>query len=121
MKSRISKPTAVTVPTRLIKQTLSRILPAKAQFKLQVGESGIGNLKVVRVITDAWKSKPVTERLERVLTAVRPELSPEQNDAILRFSILTPKELAIVCAGPTRPGTKAVSRAKAPRALKASV
>jgi hypothetical protein len=90
--SRKSAPAAV--PTAVIRKTLSGVLPGKSTFRISVANSGLGHLKVVRVITDAWKSKPVVERLERVVTAVRPVLTREQNDAILRFSILTPKEWA---------------------------
>jgi len=112
MKRLSSKPPAATVPTKLIKRTLSGILPAKAKFEVRVSKSGLGNLKVVRVITDAWKSEPVTERLERVLTAVRPALSPAQNDVILRFSVLTPKEFAGVRTASPRTRYRAATRSK---------
>lgn len=113
MKRPSSKPTAAAVPTKLIKQTLSGILPVKAQFEVRVSKSGLGNLKVVRVITDAWKGKPVTERLERVLTAVRPVLTSAENDSILRFSVMTPKEYAGVRAASPRKRTKSGLRNKA--------
>ena len=112
MKYPSKKPTVTPVPTKVIKQTLAGILPGKDAFKIKVGASGLGNLKVVRVITDVWKSKPVTERLERVITAVRPVLTPAQNDVILRFSVLTQKEFEGVRAASPRMRSKAASRVK---------
>lgn len=102
MKASRTNSSPATIPTNVIRKTVAGILPVKASFKVQVAPSGLGELKIVRVITDAWKRKPVLERLERVITAVRPALTPEQNDAILRFSVLTPREWAAVRSPATR-------------------
>jgi len=112
MKKNATKRLTTAVPASVIKQTLAEILPAKAKFSVHVADSGLGNLKVVRVISDAWKSKPVVERLERVIAGVRPVLTKAQNDAILRFSILTPQEWAGIRAPSRRAKTKAGSRTK---------
>ena len=73
-------------------------------FEIRVADSSIGNLKIVRVITPAWKSVRPGARIGKVLDAVEPHLTPQERKGILRFSVLTPEEYQDVVLGkPAKP------------------
>lgn len=71
-------------------------MPKGRDFQLRVADSAIPDLKVVHVVTEAWNRQPNTDRIFKVIKAVRPHLTEEENDRILHFSVLTPAEYAEV-------------------------
>lgn len=81
-------------PRAKITECVAGIMPKGKEFELRVADSLLPDLKVVRVVTEAWKRQPNTERILKVIKAVRPALTEEENDRILRFSVLTPAEYA---------------------------
>jgi len=64
--------------------------------------SKIGGMKVVRVVTPAWKNLPHSDRILRILTVANTVLSDEERKNILRFSVLTPGELKLLTNRPLR-------------------
>lgn len=79
-------------PRAKIARHVAELMPRGKNFELRITDSLIPNLKVVRIVTDAWRREPNTERNLKIIKAVRPQLSEEENDRILRFSVLTPSE-----------------------------
>lgn len=56
-------------------------------------------MKIVRVVTPAWKSLRPAARIGKVLDAVNIHLTPRERKGILRFSVLTPEEYQDVVLG----------------------
>lgn len=83
-------------PRAKIAACVAEIMPRGKEFELRVADSLLPDLKVVRVVTDAWRRQPNTERILKVIKAVRPALTEEENERILRFSVLTSAEYAEV-------------------------
>lgn len=81
-------------PKRKISSAVKRILPPGKSFKLKLADSNIGEMKIVRIITPAWRSLRPAERIGKVIEAVNPQLTPAEQKKILRFSVLTPDEYA---------------------------
>ena len=71
---------------------LRSIIPNGQPFKLLIADSEIGKLKVVRIITPAWKNQRPWERIEKVLAALDGKLTPAEKKQVLRYSVLTPEE-----------------------------
>ncbi len=71
-------------------------MPKGADFRLQVIDSKIGRMKIVRVVTPAWKTLTTADRILKILKAANSRLSEAERKDILRFSVLTPKELDLV-------------------------
>ncbi len=69
---------------------------------MRVLNSKIGGMKVVRVVTPAWKNLPPSDRILRILRAANTELSLAERKHILRFSVLTPDELRLLTNKPVR-------------------
>ncbi|PTX98194.1 hypothetical protein DB345_05000 [Spartobacteria bacterium LR76] len=65
-------------------------------FKIHFADASIGKMKIVRVVTPAWKSLRPSVRIGKVLDAVNGKLTPQEQKSILRFSVLTPEEYASV-------------------------
>ncbi len=82
-------------PKAKITHAVKTILP-KGNFKVQVADSKIGKMKIVRVVTPAWKSLRPAERIGKVLDAVNGKLTAKEQGGILRFSVLTPDEYKTV-------------------------
>jgi hypothetical protein len=78
------------------------VLPKGARFRLRVIDSKIGGMKVVRVVTPAWKKLPHFDRILRVLRVANTALSDAERKSILRFSVLTPDELRLLTNKPLR-------------------
>jgi hypothetical protein len=83
-------------PRAKITQALEKVIPNGQQFKVYVSDSKIGKMKVVRVVTPAWKSYRPAFRISRVLSAVDNQLTNKEKGNILRFSVLTPGEFKTV-------------------------
>lgn len=79
-------------PRRKISTVLRSIIPNGQPFKLMIADSEIGKLKVVRIITPAWKNQRPWQRIAKVLEAVDGKLTPAEEKQILRYSVLTPEE-----------------------------
>lgn len=106
MKMNISKTLGTTFPQSKIRKVVRTALPKGKDFKLHVANSSIDNMKIVRIVTPAWKSLSPSTRIRRVLQAVNSELSVQELEGILRFSVLTPeeyRELVLRRPRPTKP------------------
>ena len=91
MKTTIRKKKTVTFPKGKISYAVRMALKGKT-FELHVVDSKIGKMKIVRVVTPAWKSLRPAVRIGKVISAVNTELTPLEQKKILRFSVLTPEE-----------------------------
>jgi len=78
-------------PRAKITRAVESIIP-NGNFKLQVTDSLIEKMKIVRVITPAWKALRPAQRIVKVLDAVSGKLTDDEERGILRFSVLTPEE-----------------------------
>jgi hypothetical protein len=92
MISTRSKKPSPRFPRAKIAEIVRGVLPKGREFELLVSDSTIKNLKVVRIVTPAWKNLRPPERISKVLRAVNAQLTPDERDRILRFSVLTPAE-----------------------------
>jgi hypothetical protein len=102
MKITPAKKNGVKFPTRKIHSMVQTILPKGANFRLRVMNSKIGGMKVVRVITPAWKRLPPSDRILKILRIADTELTLAERKKILRFSVLTPKEFSLLTNKPLR-------------------
>lgn len=75
-----------------IKRAVKTVLPKGKEFALHIADASIDNLKIVRVVTPAWKTLRPWRRIGKVRPAIENELTPAERDAILRISVLTPEE-----------------------------
>jgi len=91
-------------PRAKITRAVERVIPNGQKFHMHVSNSAIGKMKVVRVVTPAWKSQPAAFRITKVLTAVDNALTSREQGKILRVSVLTPDEYRTVVehASPAR-------------------
>jgi hypothetical protein len=95
MTATAKKKQAAKFPKAKISQLIQGVLKDKP-FKIHVTDAGIGKMKIVRVVTPAWKSLRPAVRISKVLDAVNTELTPQEQKGILRFSVLTPGEYKTV-------------------------
>jgi hypothetical protein len=79
-------------PKTKITHAVGGVVPKGQPFKIEVADSNIGKLKIVRVVTHAWKSLRPAARFGKVLDAVNSQLTSQEQKGILRFSVLTPEE-----------------------------
>jgi hypothetical protein len=86
------KKSASVFPRQKIARAVEEVLPRGKSYKLYVQASTIGGLKIVRVVTPAWKNLRPWQRIGKVRHAIETELSPSEQSGILRFSVLTPQE-----------------------------
>ena len=86
-------------PSAKIARIVGEILPKGNDFKVRTADSGIRQMKVVRIVTPAWKNLRPPERISKVLAAMDDKLSEVERERILRFSVLTPEEYADVMKG----------------------
>jgi len=91
-KKASSSTKAKPFPMAKIANAIKAALPSDRGFKIKIVNSGVGDAKIVRIVTDAWKSKRPTERIQRVLRAVNPKLTEDEQWSVLRYSVLTEKE-----------------------------
>ena len=92
MRYAVARKNGAKFPTRKIHSVVQTVLPKGAQFRLHIVDSQIGGLKVVRVVTPAWKTLSPSDRISRLLRVANIELSDTERNGILRFSVLTPDE-----------------------------
>lgn len=90
-------------PAAKIQEAVAGIIPAGKTFEIRIADSGIENLKIVRIVTDAWNRLPRYQRIEAVTKAVSSALSPEEENAILRFNVLTRQEYRTLMENARRP------------------
>jgi hypothetical protein len=102
MKITLSKKKAAKFPTKKIRSVVQTVLPKGSNFRLRVIDSKIRGMKVVRVVTPAWKSLPPSDRILKILEVANSELSNAERKGILRFSVLTPDELKLLTNKPSR-------------------
>jgi hypothetical protein len=115
-------------PRARISRAVSAVIPKGHAFTLHVADSEIGKKKIVRVVTPAWKKLRGWERIGKVLDAVNRELTSEEQEGILRFSVLTPDEYEQVVVGNSPRGSekplaakKLIARRKTVRQVKRGV
>ena len=87
-----AKKTRINLPRAKIVRAIEQALPKGRAFDLQIRKTDLGGLKIVRVVPPAWKNLWPAERITKVREEIEKNLTREQNDAILRFSVLTPAE-----------------------------
>jgi hypothetical protein len=75
-------------------------IPKGRRFKVSFEDSALGGMKIVRVVTTAWKDLRPAERITRVRGAVEKALSQDEQDKILRFSAGQPLYCTALLAGP---------------------
>jgi hypothetical protein len=95
-----TKTKPIEILPKKIARAVKRVLPKGRTFTLKVEDSALGGLKVVRVVTTAWKDLRPAERISRVRGAVEEVLSQDEQDKILRFSVLTPGEYKSIWNAP---------------------
>jgi hypothetical protein len=113
-----AKQSKASFPRAKIAAAVKSALPKGQTFKLHVAESPIRRLKIVRVVTPAWKTLWAGDRIRKVLKATDQVLTPAEQDGILRFSVLTPKEYQEFHG--RRPATSVATRPRAAKKLAAS-
>lgn len=96
-----NKKSPVKFPTKKIWSMVATVLPKGSNFEVKVIDSKIGKMKIVRVVTPAWKRLSPADRIGRMIRAANLDLSESERKNILRFSVLTPDEYAEVV--PQRP------------------
>ncbi len=77
---------------RKIKSAIDAVIPPTQVYTIYSSPTGFDDMEVVRVITTAWKKLGKAERIAKVQNAVLPNLEPEEQRRIFRFSVLTPNE-----------------------------
>jgi hypothetical protein len=86
-------------PRAKIQSLVQTALPKGEQFNLYVENSKIGNLKIVRIVTPAWKNLRPSARITKVIRMANKELTATEQKKILRFSVLTPEEFSQIHPG----------------------
>ncbi len=104
------KKQVVKFPREKISEAVRNVLKDKP-FEIRVAEATVGKMKIVRVVTPAWKSLRPSVRIGKVLDAVNGKLTAQEQKSILRFSVLTPEEYASVVKNRVAPDRGAL-RAK---------
>ena|ERR1700722_15265371 len=102
MNTATGKKKSVRFPRRKIYSVVQTVLPKGADFRMQVIDSNIGRMKIVRVVTPAWKKLPPSDRIFKIINAANAKLSVTDRKDILRFSVLTPEELKLVTHKPVK-------------------
>ncbi len=87
-----AKTKTIKIPRKKVIDAVKFALPQGKEFDVIVENSALGGMKVVRVVTNAWKTLRPAQRISKVREAVESALSKEEQDKILRFSVLTPSE-----------------------------
>jgi hypothetical protein len=80
------------IPRKKIADAVELALPKGGTFHLHVEKSRLGGMRVIRIVTPAWKTLRPAERISKVRAAVENALSENEQKRILRFSVLTPQE-----------------------------
>ena len=75
-----------------IKQIVRGALPKGARADFHWRKTAFGGSQVLTVVTSAWKTLPVAERVHRIYKALDKVLTDEEKDQIFRVSVLTPEE-----------------------------
>jgi hypothetical protein len=109
-----------TLSREKLRRAVGHALGGK-EFDLHLHESALGGMKVVRVVTPAWKKLRPAERIGRVREAVENTLSAREQKSILRFSVLTPAEYRTLIIDPKRGGANGPHTAAKRMARKAPV
>jgi len=119
----ISTKKTANIPREKVQRAVRLVLPKGSPFDLHLQKSALGGMKVVRIVTPAWKSLRPAERISRVRDAVENTLSAREKQNILRFSVLTPEEYKTLFTVPNhgktvKPATakRMIRKAPAPRA-----
>jgi hypothetical protein len=116
-----TKTKPIKIPPQKIAGAVKRVLPRGRTLNVKVEDSALGGMKIVRVVTTAWKDLRPAERISRVRGAVEQVvLSRDEQDKILRFSVLTPDEYKSIWNDPQRRAAQSAKRLKTRRtAIKA--
>jgi hypothetical protein len=111
-----SRTAVITAPR--VRQLVEEILPTGQ--KVRVGVREIGEYAVIEVVTKAWKSRPLIDRILKVDGALRKGLSASQSDRILRVAVMTPEEEKelIRRSGSMKPSPKAAGTGRSVKITK---
>ena len=80
-------------PTAKLRSVVKTVVPKGKKFQIFVIDSKIAPMKIVRVVTPAWKSLRPADRITKVMQAANQQLTAREQNKILRFSVLTPDEV----------------------------
>jgi hypothetical protein len=92
MNTTANKEAAAKFPRKKIHSVVLSVLPKGKGFRLHVTDSNIGKMKIVRIVTPAWKMLPPSDRIDKIIRAANAQLTAKEQKSILRFSVLTPDE-----------------------------
>jgi|GEM_PF-1033062 len=92
MNTTANKRTPAKFPRKKIYLVVLSVLPKGKEFRLQVIDSNIGRMKIVRIVTPAWNRLPPSDRIDKIIRAANAQLTAKEQKSILRFSVLTPDE-----------------------------
>ena len=95
----LKKKTSIKFPTAKIEDAIKEATPRGKTFDLCVADSSIRKMKIVRVVTPAWKSIRPAARVEKVMDALHGKLTLRQRMLVLRFSVLTLEEYQQIIVG----------------------
>jgi hypothetical protein len=93
------KKVTASFPGAKIKRAVETALPKGKTFKLRIVDSKIGEKKIVRVVTPAWKTLRPADRIGKILDAMEGKLTTQEQKRILRVSVLTPQEYDSIVLG----------------------
>jgi hypothetical protein len=92
------KKVARKFPSTKIRTEVGKIIPKGKNFDVYFSDSSLGKMKIVRIVTPAWKTLRPSDRIAKVVSAINPKLTKNEQDRILRFSVLTPDEYESIFA-----------------------
>lgn len=91
-----------------VTQIIRSAIPAGLPYKVSRQKTGIDGTHILRVITPAWKSLPVYQRVLKVTDVLYGKLPPKERAKIFRVSVLTEAEMKRLQGG--SPARRTVKR-----------
>ena len=76
-----------------IKGVLEAIIPKGRSYRIQRQRVGTSGTHILRIITPAWRTLPVHDRVMKVSATINEGVSAKQREKIFRVSVLTEREL----------------------------
>ena len=84
--------------------------PADATIRWE--STGLGESRILRVITEKWKRAPAWQRAWKLQAALEKQLTEKQQEKIFRISVLTGSEFKRLSQSPSGLAAKKNFRAK---------
>ncbi len=77
---------------RKIKVCVDQMVPKEHDYEIYTSDTGIDDMLVLRIITNAWRKLGKAERIAKVQSSVLRKLEAPEKKSIFRFSVVTPEE-----------------------------